>query len=146
MKKKHNRRSIRKDRKKTRAKKKSFVFPPKVLKPVNDFLTKELRKLLMRRKQVEKADPFSDPTRVSDNAAEDAEAAEQFGHAQAEAIRKHLDKRIVQIRKALSRIKIGRYGLCEDCGRFIDTERLMIFPETTICVNCGKNRKNKKTS
>jgi len=131
---------------KAKGKKKTFVFPANVLKPVNDFLTGELKKLLARRKQVEKADPFSDPARVSDNAAEDAEAAEQFGHAQAEAIKKHLDKRIVQIRKALSRIKIGRYGLCEDCGRFIDTERLMIFPETTICIDCGKKKKVKKSS
>ncbi|MBL7078399.1 TraR/DksA C4-type zinc finger protein [Candidatus Shapirobacteria bacterium] len=123
-----------------------FTFPARVLKPVNEFLKKELKKLLTRRQQVVKADPFSDPTRTSDNAAEDAEAAEQFGHAQAEAIKNHLDRRIVQVRKALSRIKIGRYGVCEECDRFIDTERLMVFPETTICVDCGKKKKLKKSS
>ena len=129
-----------------RARKKVFVFPAKVLKPVNEFLRKELKKLLTRRQQAIKADPFSDPARIIDNAADDAEAAEQFGHAQAEAIKNHLDKRIVQVRKALSRIKIGRYGLCEECDRFIDTERLMVFPETTICVKCGKKKNPKKSS
>ncbi|MFH1601418.1 MAG: TraR/DksA C4-type zinc finger protein [Candidatus Shapirobacteria bacterium] len=130
-------------KKKTRS---VFVFPAKVLKPVNDFLTKELKKLLKRRKAVEKSDPFSDPSRTNDNAAEDAEAAEQFGHAQAEAIKKLLDKRIVQVRKALSRIKIGRYGTCEACGEFIDTERLMVFPEATICVKCVQKKKTRKSS
>jgi len=133
-------------KKKTTKRKNVFVFPARVLKPVNEFLIKELKKLTLRKAQAEKADPFSDSSRVSDNAADDAEAAEQFGHARAEAVKKHLDRRIVQVRKALSRVKIGRYGLCEECGEFIDTERLTVFPETTICIKCGKKKRATKSS
>ena len=38
----------------------------------------------------------------------------------------------------MSRIKIGKYGLCERCAKFIDTDRLMILPESTLCVVCEK--------
>ena len=44
------------------------------------------------------------------------------------------------MRKALTRIRFGKYGLCERCGKFIDTDRLMIMPETTLCVECEKKR------
>jgi len=134
-------------RKKRQTKKKKtslFVFPQHVLRPVQQFLTAELKKLTLRKKEVEKADPFSDPSRVNDNASDDTEAAEQFGHARAEAVKKHIERRIIQIRKALTRIKLGRYGICEECGQFIDTERLRVFPETTLCIRCMKKKEKQR--
>jgi len=59
---------------------------------------------------------------------------------QVSAVKKAYDRTIIQIRKALSRIKIGKYGVCERCGKFIDTDRLMVLPETTLCVDCEKKR------
>ncbi len=118
--------------------KKEFRLPADVLRPVNNFLQGELKKLLSKKQQIEKNDPFANPDRINDNAAEDTDAAEQFGHAQSEAIKDHLNLRIIQVRKALARVKIGKYGICENCNEFIDTKRLMTFPETTLCVKCGK--------
>ncbi len=40
----------------------------------------------------------------------------------------------------MAMVKIGKYGVCEKCGKMIDTERLMIMPETTICVSCEKKK------
>jgi DnaK suppressor protein len=117
----------------------SFSFPAKVLEPVKNFLQLELAKLNKRKKAVEKEDPFADAGRVSDNAI-DTDAAEQFGHARSEAIKRHINTRIIQIKKALARVKIGKYGICEKCGGFIDTKRLMVFPETTVCVKCEKKK------
>lgn len=122
--------------------KKEFRLPADVLRPVNNFLQDELKKLLSKKQQVEKNDPFANPDRINDNAAEDTDAAEQFGHAQSEAIKDHLNLRIIQVRKALARVKIGKYGICENCNEFIDTKRLMAFPETTLCAKCG-NKGNK---
>ena len=51
-----------------------------------------------------------------------------------------LERKIIQTRKALTRIKIGKYGICEDCGEMIDTDRLMIYPEATLCAKCQKKR------
>jgi DnaK suppressor protein len=116
----------------------SIKFPASVLRPVNNFLVEELKKLKIIKKETKTSDPFSDTFRVSDNAAIDTDAAEQFGHARNEAVLRHIETKIIQIRKALSRVKIGKYGICEKCGKFIDTKRLMMSPETTICVNCKK--------
>ncbi len=122
------------------AKKIGFSFPAKVLVPVKKFLSEELKKLKRQAKRIKENDPFADTGRVNDNAAVDTDVAEQVGHSNAEAKGKFIKSRIIQIRKALARIKIGKYGICEDCKSMIDTDRLMVFPETTVCVECVKDR------
>jgi len=47
-----------------------------------------------------------------------------------------LQKRLYEIDHALQRIAEGTYGVCEVCGAEIEPERLMILPETTMCVRC----------
>jgi len=119
-------------------KKKSFgaglvAFPSKVIAPVANFLQANLKRLEKRKKDIENEDPFNDTARVLDNASPDTDAAEQFGHARISAIKEQIDRKIIQTRKALTRVKIGKYGICEDCGRMIDTDRLMVYPEATLC-------------
>lgn len=122
------------------AKKNQIKYPWEVLIPVRDFLSEKLASLEKRRKQAVETDPFSDSARLNDNAAIDTDAAEQVGHMQVSAVKQVLDKSIVQVRKALTMIKLGRYGICEKCGKMIDTDRLVIMPESTLCVNCEKKR------
>lgn len=43
-----------------------------------------------------------------------------------------------QILNAIQRLDNGSYGICEDCGRAIDKERLEIIPEATACVDCQR--------
>jgi RNA polymerase-binding transcription factor DksA len=115
-------------------------FPSNVLAPLAHFLTARLHTLEKRKKEISKEDPFSDPSRVDDNAAPDTEADEQFGHARTSAIKTEISKNIVGIRKALTRIKIGKYGTCEECGQMIDTARLIAFPEATLCAKDAAKR------
>lgn len=115
-------------------------FPAKLLSPVAGFLRSNLQLLKKRRKEIDKEDPFKDSSRLIDNASPDTDAAEQFGHARTSAIREQLDKKMIQTRKALTRIKIGKYGICEDCSKMIDTDRLMIYPEATLCAKCQEKR------
>lgn len=124
----------------TKNKVETISFPASVLQPVNLFLRDQLKKLERQKKSLKEEDPFSNEERVNDNAALDTEAEEQFGHARTSALRGELDKRIIQVRKALTRVKIGKYGICENCGKMIDTDRLMIYPEATRCVSCEKKR------
>ena len=119
---------------------KTATYPKEILKPVEEHLNAELNKLSKRKADIEVEDPFNDRTRLDDNAAVDTDAAEQVGHMQANAVKQALDRSMIQIRKAMSRIKIGKYGLCERCGKFIDTDRLMIMPEFTLCVACEKQK------
>jgi len=115
-------------------------FPSKLVRPVSDFLSAKLKDLEKTKKVIEKEDPFKDTTRLIDNASPDSDAYEQFGHARTTAIKDQLDRRIIQTRKALARIKIGRYGICEDCGKMIDTDRLVVYPDATLCASCQKKR------
>jgi RNA polymerase-binding transcription factor DksA len=107
---------------------------------VRRHLAEKLTDLEKRKRQVSTEDPFRDTQRTVDNASIDTDAAEQAGHMQVSALKLAYERSIIQIRKALSRIKIGKYGVCENCGKMIDTDRLMIVPETTVCVECEKSR------
>ena len=119
---------------------KQNLFPANILKPIAKFLHLEEKKLEERKKTLTKEDPFSNSDRLSDNAAIDTDAAEQFAHARIEAMRKEIDRKLIGVRKALSMIKIGKYGICESCGKMIDTDRLMIKPEATLCIVCEKEK------
>jgi len=115
-------------------------FPDHLLKPVSLFLTNRLALLKTNKRKISTEDPFNDKQRTLDNASPDTEAEEQYGHARVSAIKNELNKKSKQIQKALTRIRQGKYGICEDCGRMIDTDRLGIYPEATMCVNCEKKR------
>lgn len=115
-------------------------FPSNLLTPIAHFLTARLHTLEKRKKEISKEDPFADPSRVDDNAAPDTEADEQFGHARTSAIKTEITKSIIGIRKALTMIKLGKYGICEECGQMIDTARLVAFPEATLCAADAKKK------
>ncbi len=115
-------------------------FPANLLIPIGHFLQGKLKLLEKRKNEIEKQDPFKDVARLEENASPDSDAAEQFGHARTSAVRGHLDKTIIQTRKALTMIKIGKYGICEDCGNMIDTDRLVAYPEATLCAGCQAKR------
>ena len=122
----------------------AIKYPKKVTDPVRKFLKAQLELLETRRKHVDEDDPFNDPKRAIDNASTDTDAEEIFGHDRASAVRDHLDNKIDQTKKALERIKTGKYGVCSDCGETIDTERLMIKPEATLCVKCESKLEKKR--
>jgi len=44
---------------------------------------------------------------------------------------------IAQIRAALDRLANGEYGICQQCGEDIATERLDVLPATPFCRNCA---------
>jgi DnaK suppressor protein len=115
-------------------------FPANLLFPVGKYLQIKLASLEKRLKETEAEDPFKDTERLVDNASPDADAAEQFGHARSTAVKTELLKKIIQTKKALSSIKWGNYGICEDCKKMIDTDRLVVYPEATKCVKCEAKR------
>lgn len=119
---------------------KPIRFPQNLLKPVSEFLALQLKSLKIYKNKISSEDPFIDESRVLDNAAPDTEAEEQFGHARVSAIKEELNKRSDQIKKALKKVEKGKYGICEDCEKMIDTDRLAAYPEATMCITCEKKR------
>jgi DnaK suppressor protein len=52
----------------------------------------------------------------------------------------HRTKRLIQeIQDALMRIRNGDFGICEECGRDIEVERLKVQPTATLCISCKKD-------
>jgi len=118
-------------------KKDKTKIPAKFLTPIKNFLERELLKLKRTKNNLKKGDPFMDINRTSDNSLE-SDVDEQIGHFDTEVKVRFLSRQIIQLRKALTRIKVGKYGVCERCGKLIDTDRLAVNPEATTCVKCEK--------
>ncbi len=50
---------------------------------------------------------------------------------------KAFELRLEKLENAIRRTaQSGEYGICQQCGKPIDAERLKIFPETRHCVKC----------
>lgn len=118
---------------------KAVSFPSKLLKPIAHFLEEELTRLRKTKKSIEKDDPFKDEERDEDNSLE-SDVDEQLGHFHTEVKASFLNKQMVSVRRALSRIRRGKYGVCEVCHKMIDTDRLAIKPDATVCVKCEKDK------
>jgi len=53
-------------------------------------------------------------------------------------------KLIKKIDQALNRIKGGDFGICENCGANIGTNRLQARPVTTLCIDCKKAQEHEE--
>lgn len=47
-----------------------------------------------------------------------------------------LEKQLQDVLSALERIEKGTYGMCENCGKEIDIERLRANPSAKTCIKC----------
>ena len=50
------------------------------------------------------------------------------------SMRQH--RQLKEIEDALERVKLGEYGMCEDCGEPTPEQRLRLFPAARLCVRC----------
>jgi len=127
--------------------KQAFKFPNRILKNIKAYLEREKRETEEKIKRVESEDPFADTDRLSDNASSDTDVKEQYGHARVTALKRELERTLVKIRKALTRIGVGKYGFCTRCGKMIDTDRLSVMPAADLCIDCangGNSKENNK--
>ena len=51
-------------------------------------------------------------------------------------IRDRENKLIKKVKKALTRIEDGTFGVCEKCGEDISSSRLKARPVTALCIDC----------
>ena len=68
---------------------------------------------------------------------EEADEAESFG-AQL-AVNQGFRERVGEIDVALNKIREGKYGICENCGKKVEEKILDLSPESRLCQNCKKN-------
>lgn len=72
----------------------------------------------------------------------DESAQEITEYEQNISLEHSLEDELKLVNKALRKIKDGKYGLCESCGKEIPFERLEIRPQSIMCIACkAKNEK-----
>lgn len=120
--------------KKTMAK---TLIPDNFIAGLKQKLIKKERSLEKTQQQLVREDPYLQPGRDTDNAETMDEVTEDTGKAITDARMGMLKKIRVQVRKALTAIKLGKYGICETCGKPIDKARLTAYPEATTCIICA---------
>lgn len=57
-------------------------------------------------------------------------------HDQLLASRVQVEQRLEEVENTLSRIESGKYGICENCGKKIEEERLRALPTAKYCLDC----------
>lgn len=110
------------------------------LNRIKNILLKQQKKVEQNLKALENEDPV-----LSDNAsAESSEPGTDSWladtHSRVVAIKQGLMDMLDNIRKALSNLKDGKYGKCENCGNPIEPERLKAMPTATLCISCSKKK------
>jgi len=53
-----------------------------------------------------------------------------------QALRGNIRAQLEQIDAALQRINEGKYGICANCVRPIEADRLVVRPYSTLCLDC----------
>lgn len=52
------------------------------------------------------------------------------------ALEKRVLDQLAKVENALTKFEKGTYGICENCGKPIDPERLEALPQATLCMSC----------
>lgn len=99
--------------------------------------------ILSKIKRLRREDPFATEDRaIIVEPGTDASAL--FGHEKTVVIENQLKRDLKEIEAALLKIKKGTYGVCEKCGRPIDSARLEVKPAAIYCVEDEKALEKKK--
>lgn len=109
--------------------------------PIKQYLEDRRRQIEKHLVRLRSEDPFNDKERLIDNAAIDTDAREEVGHERVETLKTELLTQLAGVKRALSKIGIGKYGMCDNCGNSIEAARLKIFPMAEYCLACERGKK-----
>ncbi|OGO19344.1 MAG: molecular chaperone DnaK [Chloroflexi bacterium RBG_16_50_11] len=52
------------------------------------------------------------------------------------ALENRIRQEMAKVEHAMEKVEKGTYGLCDNCGKPIDPERLEALPQATLCMHC----------
>ena len=76
------------------------------------------------------------PNRETGNMEEEADEVQEYENLL--SLEQNMEVRLKDVNSALEKIGKGTYGKCENCGKQIEEERLMAYPEAKLCMECNK--------
>jgi DnaK suppressor protein len=68
-----------------------------------------------------------------------AAASQVFEQQRDLALRERAEHQLTLVDAALERIEGGTFGVCQNCGREIRTERLEALPWAALCIDCQRS-------
>lgn len=105
-------------------------------------LLRQQKKVEEDLKAIERADPV-----LGDSLAESSEPGTDSWladvHNQAVAVQHNLQDMLRTIKKSLTNLRVGKYGICEKCGKPIEIARLEAMPTATLCLADSKKTAKK---
>ncbi len=72
------------------------------------------------------------------NFADSSQVTAERGEA--EALANSLREALGEVEHALAKLDDGSYGVCESCGRPIESARLEAMPAARLCIDCASRR------
>lgn len=72
------------------------------------------------------------------------DASETFEMEQRLSLERNLRSLLSEVEKALHRLEMGTYGLCDRCRCPIEEERLEALPYASLCLFCCNERQGKR--
>ena len=114
----------------------------------DDFRTNFLESLTTKKKDLEELlDRLKGSQRDYDGQLHAGDFTDEVDDAQREisahqlySLLERKNKELKNIERLIERIsKEEDFGLCEECGKRIPRERLMIIPEATLCIGCQRD-------
>lgn len=116
-------------------------FPKSFLKSVRERLVHEDQRITREESKLKKNDPYLEQDRTRSNEyIEDAQ--EDIGKTVFDRSRYALGRMKIQVKRALAKVHLGTYGVCEKCKKPIDKKRLEAFPASTLCKDCSEKEDN----
>jgi DnaK suppressor protein len=117
------------------------------LKKVRSSLESEKKRLFEELEQLNAAGlPSEERREGSPFGKREEEATESLELEKRLAMERRIKEQLADIDNALSKFDSGTYGLCESCGKPIESARLEALPAARQCMNCkalqAKNAKN----
>lgn len=110
-------------------------LPKEFIELIKSQLTRKEKELQKEQASLMKEDPYLQSGRTESNSEYMDEAIledtrKNIADAQVNVVKTML----MEVKRALAAIKIGKYGVCEVCGDPIDKARLKAYPQATTCL------------
>ncbi len=109
-------------------------LPAELLEKFKSILKIKDKQLALVEEGLEKTDPYMSSDRTLDNAELGDDTAEDIAKTDSDAKLSSIAKMQIQVKRALAKMKLGTYGMCEICRKPIDNARLEAFPAATTCI------------
>ncbi len=114
-------------------------FPKTTLEFIKSHLIRQQREVDKNLKGIEEDDPAKSPA-LAESSEPGTDSYIADTHAKAVILKDSLVKMKNSIKLTLSKIKIGTYGKCDNCGKWIEEERLKALPTAGLCLSCSKKK------